>query len=94
MIKNIFFLLVLGLILAGCNEQKETKKTAPAAMKCGVGKCGANLVDGSGVLAKKKKNIISQMREDDTRRECVLKAKTTKAVYDCIRSPETGKLTK
>ena len=33
------------------------------------------------------------MREDDPRKDCVINAKTTKAVYDCVRSPETKKMT-
>lgn len=61
-------------------------------MKCGAGKCGANMFDGKGALAKKKKNILSQMREDDPRKECVIKAKTTKETYNCVRSPKTKKL--
>lgn len=59
-------------------------------MKCGAGKCGTNMSDGNSALLKKKKNILTQMSESDSRKDCVLKAKTTKAVYDCVRNAETG----
>lgn len=94
MIKNVFFFLCFGLILLGCSEQKETKKTTPAAMKCGASKCGANMFDSSSALAKKKNNILRQMEQDDPRKECVINAKTTKEVYNCVRSSKTGKLIK
>ena len=48
------------------------------------------MFDGNSALVKKKKNILSQISENDSRRDCVIKAKTTKATYDCVRSPETG----
>lgn len=90
----IIFLLVFN---SGCNDRDESAKASSAAengMKCGSGKCGAGMFDGNAALAKKKANIIVQMREDDTRRDCVTKAKNTKALYDCVRDPESGKLTK
>jgi hypothetical protein len=62
-------------------------------MKCGAGKCGSSMVDGSAVLVKKKMNIVNQLAKEDKRRDCVLKAKTTKALYNCVRDPETGRLT-
>lgn len=61
-------------------------------MKCGAGKCGANMFEGSSALMKKKKNILSQMDAKDLRKECVMKAQTTKAVYDCVRDTTTGRL--
>jgi len=61
-------------------------------MKCGAGKCGANMFDGNSALDKKKKNMLSQMNDDDERKDCVIGSKTTKALYDCVRSPLTGKL--
>lgn len=61
-------------------------------MKCGAGKCGANMFDGNSALIKKKNNILSQMDDKDLRRECVLRAQTTKTLYDCVRDQETGKL--
>jgi len=82
-------LLVLGT--AGCGERKE-QSSAPE-MKCGAGKCGANMFDGNSALAKKKKNMLLQMREDDPRKECVIAAKSTKEAYDCVREPNGKKLT-
>ncbi len=51
------------------------------------------MANGSTLLVKKKMNILNQMKKDDTRRGCVLKAKTTKALYNCVRNPKTGRLT-
>jgi len=81
------------LILGGCTTQEpqEGNKTVKD-MKCGAGKCGANMFDGNTALTKKKKNILSQMREDDERKDCVIAARTTKALYDCVRDPKTQKL--
>jgi len=86
-------LAVLVLGVSGCSSQesKEDKKTV-TDMKCGAGKCGANMFDGNAALAKKKKNILSQMRDDDTRKDCVISASTTKETYDCVRDPKTKKL--
>lgn len=80
------------LLLAGCSDKEKKKSLTEGGMKCGAGKCGASMVDGSAVLVKKKMNITEQMRKDDPRRECVLKAKTTKALYNCVRVSETGRL--
>ncbi|MCW9026852.1 MAG: hypothetical protein OQJ77_06000, partial [Thiovulaceae bacterium] len=49
--------------------------------------------DGNSALDKKKKNILSQMREDDTRKSCVISAKTTKELYDCVREKDGKRLT-
>ena len=96
-LKNIIKPLLAGLVLvslSACTDSnKEAKGSASSGMKCGAGKCGANMFDGKGALAKKKKNILGQMREADTRKDCVISATTTKAVYNCVRSPETNKLT-
>jgi len=81
------------LVLGGCTgqEAKEDKKKV-TDMKCGAGKCGANMFDGNRALAKKKANILSQMREEDPREACVKNSQTTKALYNCVRDPKTGKL--
>ena len=82
----------LFLLFSGCANEKERKKSGVAGMKCGAGKCGANMFDGNKALAKKRKNILSQLRNDDPRKDCVLKAKSTKALYDCVRNPMSGRL--
>lgn len=78
-------------MLSGCAGEKKESITE-GGMKCGPGKCGASMVDGSAVLVKKKMNILDQLREDDDRRECVLSATTTKELYSCVRVEETGRL--
>jgi len=94
----LIFITTLLLVLGtGCNSRDDsTKERRPAAggMKCGAGKCGANMFDGSAALVKKKANIVKQMRDDDPRRDCVASASTTKEVYDCVRDPKTGKMSK
>lgn len=50
------------------------------------------MVNGSVVLVKKKMNILGQLQEDDNRRDCVLKATSTKELYNCVRVFETGRL--
>jgi uncharacterized low-complexity protein len=92
MYKSGLALLIL-VFMSACSDEKNVNKSSAPGMKCGAGKCGANMFDGKGALAKKKKNILSQMREDDPRKECVINAKTTKETYDCVRSPETKKMT-
>ncbi len=83
-------LALTALLVFGACENKE--KVSETKMKCGGGKCGANMFDSNSALAKKKKNILSQMREGDGRKKCVIKAKTTKVLYDCVRDPKTGKM--
>ncbi len=78
-------------LLSGCAGEKKESITE-GGMKCGPGKCGASMVDGSAVLVKKKMNILDQLREDDDRRECVLSAMSTKELYHCVRVEETGRL--
>jgi len=89
-------IITIGLIslalLAGCSDKEKTKSITESGMKCGTGKCGANAANGSALLVKKKMNILDQMEKDDNRRDCVLKAKTTKALYACVRVDETGRL--
>ncbi|WP_295421557.1 hypothetical protein [Sulfurovum sp.] len=85
----LFFTLTL---LTGCSDKEKTKSITEGGMKCGPGKCGASMVDGSAVLVKKKMNILNQLREEDNRRDCVLKAKTTKALYNCVRDEKSRRL--
>ena len=89
---KIFTTLLFTLaLLSGCSGEKKESITE-GGMKCGPGKCGASMVDGSAVLVKKKMNILEQLRVDDDRRECVLSATTTKELYNCVRVEETGRL--
>ena len=92
MIKKMTLAALSVLVLGGCSDSKETRDKSAPDMKCGASKCGANMFDGSAALAKKKKNILSQMRDDDTRKDCVLASVSTKALYDCVRDAHTGKL--
>ena len=80
------------LLLSGCTEKEKKESLTEGGMKCGPGKCGASMVDGSAVLVKKKMNILNQLEQNDSRRECVLKAMTTKELYACVRVEETGRL--
>lgn len=89
---TISSLLVIFMFTA-CGDRKEPPKSMSSGMKCGAGKCGANAVDGNSLLHKKRVNMLSQMREDDTRKKCVENAKSTKAMYDCVRDAKTGSLT-
>ena len=90
MIKIIFTLFVTLFLLSCSNQQEE--QSAPG-MKCGAGKCGANMFDGNSAMDKKKKNILRQMKDDDTRKDCVINASSTKEVYNCVREPKGKKLT-
>ncbi len=96
-IKFALLLSFTALFTIGCNEQNSKTDNPKASlteggMKCGAGKCGANMVDGNSVVAKKKKNMLSQMRENDPRKTCVLNASTTKALYNCVRNPKNKQL--
>ncbi|HQS78564.1 MAG: hypothetical protein B7Y13_09175 [Sulfurovum sp. 24-42-9] len=88
----LFVALASMTLLSGCNDKEKTKSLTEGGMKCGAGKCGASMVDGSAVLVKKKINILNQLTKDDNRRDCVLKAMTTKELYACVRVRETGRL--
>ena len=93
----VFITTLLLVLTTGCSDRDDTPKqsaTAGSGMKCGAGKCGANMFDSNAALSKKKANIIKQMQEGDPRRDCVVNAKTTKEAYNCVRDPETGKLSK
>lgn len=85
-------LMTLTLILSSCSNKDKEESITEGGMKCGPGKCGASMVDGSAVLVKKKMNILDQLKENDSRRDCVLKADTTKDLYNCVRVEETGRL--
>lgn len=78
-------------LLSGCSGEKKESITE-GGMKCGPGKCGASMVDGSAALVKKKMNILGQLREDDDRRKCVLSSMSTKELYNCVRVEDTGRL--
>ena len=80
------------LLLSGCSQKEDKDSLTEGGMKCGPGKCGASMVDGSAVLVKKKMNILKQLKENDNRRDCVLKATSTKELYNCVRILETGRL--
>jgi len=90
-LKLFFTTLCTFMLFTGCSGEKKESITE-GGMKCGPGKCGASMVDGSAVLVKKKMNILGQLRDDDDRRECVLSAMTTKDLYGCVRVDETGRL--
>ena len=80
------------LTISGCTDKEKKESITEGGMKCGPGKCGASMVDGSAVLVKKKMNILNQLADNDNRRECVLKSMTTKELYSCVRVEETGRL--
>lgn len=86
-------LSTLLLFMSACSDAQKVSKSSAAGMKCGAGKCGANMFDGNAALVKKKRNILAQMREDDPRKNCVKSAKSTKKVYNCVRNPKTGIMT-
>lgn len=90
--KHILFTCFTLILFSACSGEKQKESITEGGMKCGPGKCGASMVDGSAVLVKKKMNILNQLKEDDSRRECVLKAITTKELYSCVRVEETGRL--
>lgn len=83
-------MMVAMITFSACSEtKKEEKGSSSSGMKCGAGKCGANMFDGKGALAKKKKNILSQMFKSDPRKACVLAAKNTKEAYECVKNKES-----
>ncbi len=91
-LKFVMITSVALLILSGCSQKDDKESLTEGGMKCGPGKCGASMVDGSAVLVKKKMNILNQLKEDDSRRDCVLKATSSKELYSCVRVLETGRL--
>ena len=90
---STLMLIASVIIITGCSDKEKEKSLTEGGMKCGAGKCGASMVDGSAVLVKKKLNILNQMDKKDPRRDCVLKSTSTKALYNCVRDPNTGRLT-
>lgn len=94
MIRSLILCGLLGLTFSACSNDKKEGQQVGSEMKCGAGKCGANMFDGNLALAKKKKNILSQMDSEDERKECVINASSTKVLYDCVRSPITNKLSR
>ena len=90
--KNSLIAVSLTLLLCACSGEKQEKSITEGGMKCGAGKCGASMVDGSATLVKKKMNILDQLKEEDNRRDCVLNASSSKALYDCVRVEETQRL--
>jgi hypothetical protein len=91
MFRSLFIIMIV-ILLSACMEKKEQNSNSVSmSMKCGAGKCGANMFDGSSALAKKQKNILSQMDDNDRRKDCVIGAKTTKDVYNCVRD-DSGKM--
>lgn len=92
--KNIFFaalFLATALLLGACSERGGSDNDA-MGMKCGAGKCGANMISGHSALAQKQRTILSQMHKDDPRRGCVLNAPDVAALYDCVRDAKTKRL--
>jgi len=87
----LFTTIVTLILFSNCAGEKKESITE-GGMKCGPGKCGASMVDGSAVLVKKKMNILNQLRDDDDRRACVLSSSTTKELYNCVRVEKTGRL--
>lgn len=90
--KTLILLTFSVIFLSACSGEKQKESIIEGGMKCGPGKCGASMVDGSAVLVKKKLNILNQLKKSDTRRDCVLKASTTKLLYNCVRVEKTGRL--
>jgi len=91
--KQIITTVLLSFVLLlGCSDKEKTKSLTQGGMKCGAGKCGASMANGSALLVKKKMNMLDQMKKDDDRRDCVLKAKTTKKLYNCVRNIKTGRI--
>jgi hypothetical protein len=91
---SLFIVTAAGLLLlTACSDKERSKSLTEGGMKCGAGKCGASMANGSALLVKKKMNILNQLKKDDKRRDCVLKAPNTKTLYDCVRDKESGRLT-
>ncbi|MBU1642404.1 hypothetical protein KKE54_03505 [bacterium] len=92
--KVLLFVFVVSVVfvVGGCSRDSGGHGKSNT-MKCGAGKCGAKMIDRESALEKKRADITAQMREDDPRRGCVVKAQSIEILYNCIRDPKTGKLT-
>ena len=90
---KVYIAIISISLLLGCTPKEDKESLTQEGMKCGAGKCGASMVDGSTLLVKKKLNILSQLRAEDSRRDCVLKATDSKILYDCVRDKKTNRLT-
>jgi len=92
-ITRSLMIVTAALLITGCSDKEKSKSLTEGGMKCGAGKCGANMADGGTLLDKKRMNILNQMRKDDPRIECVKNAQTTNAIYDCVRDINSGRIT-
>lgn len=81
------------LVTTGCIGGEKEESVTASGMKCGAGKCGVAMMDGSNILVEKKMQILNQLRKDDNRRECVLNAPTTKELLNCVKNIDTNRLT-
>jgi len=92
--KIFYFVLICSLFTVGCSDKDINKEESltESGMKCGAGKCGASMVNGNSIVEKKKKNILSQMKEGDKRKDCVLLATTSKDLYNCLRNPKSDRI--
>lgn len=86
-------ILTIALLSTGCIGNDKEESVTAGGMKCGAGKCGVSMMDGSTILVEKKMNFLDQLRKDDNRRECVLNAKTTKEIFNCVRDENTNRIT-
>ena len=86
------YIIIIATSLISCSQKKQDKSLTEGGMKCGAGKCGASMVDGSTLLGKKQMMILKELKEDDKRIECVKNSTTTKKLYNCVRDKKTGRL--
>ena len=86
----LVFSLVL-IFLSGC-AKKERDELKSDGMKCGAGKCGVSMASGNSALEKKRITVLKQMRKDDPRESCVLKASDMVSLMECLRDPKTNRI--
>ncbi len=77
-----YILIFALLFLSGCKDKKQSSKTN---MKCGAGKCGANMSESSTRLEKRRIKILKQMKSSDEAQECVKGASSMKELYGCLK---------